>query len=393
MPKKLLASIVSFWVAGQAVGLEVLNDGTNKVSIGGYIALQTKTTEGRTKVNNDSARINFAFEHSLSETMTGFALVEWGYKANNEYSVNANMETKAADLFSNRLGYIGLKHSEYGSVAFGKQTSVYSDISDWTDQCAINGGGAVGVNNGITSDGGFSGTASRSDDAISYRIEFDSLQLGAQYQLRDSNYNEGENKVFVNGGARRNYGYQVAASYTLDMGLSFGATYSETSLEAKIQHAASSKGINANAFAGGIKYMMDDLYLAATCVQFKNYTTIHIGSLSNNGAVENFGLDNKSEGVELFGSYRLSQLLDGGISLQAGWNQLKVKDDNSSAGDTSSNAKIDKTMLGAVYTRGQLRLAFEYILNNSKSFEGIVNNVKTYKKGEDYCNLQARYYF
>ncbi|MDP0588276.1 MAG: porin [Candidatus Endonucleobacter bathymodioli] len=394
MQKKLLPAIALFMLASQAIGLEVMNDGTSKVNIGGYLSLQTKTADGRTKVNNDSARINFAFEHSLNEAMAGFALVEWGYKAKNEYTITNNagvLETKTAELFVNRLAYVGVKHSEYGSAAFGKQKSVYSDISGWTDQCAINGGNAVGLCNGITSDGGFSGTASRSDDAISYRIELGSMKLGAQYQLRDSNYNESLNKTPIDGGARRNYGYQVAASYTFDMGLSLGATYSETSLEAKISTASSPKGINSRAIAGGVKYIMDDLYLAATCVQFQNYTTTHASSPTGN--VDNFGLDKKSEGFELFGRYKLSQLLDGGISLQASWNKLKVDEDNTSSGNTSSDAKIDKIMVGAVYELGPLRFALEYVLNNSKFYEGTVNNVKTYKDGDDYCSLQARYSF
>ncbi len=392
MQKKLLATVVASLVAGQAMALEVVNDGTNKLTIGGRIGIQTETKDGKTGADNDSARINFGFEHKLSETMTGFAKAEWGYKAQNEYTVGTDSKgnpiTKEEDLFSNRLGYVGLKHSQYGSVAAGKQWSVYYDISGWTDAYAIGGGEASGTYNGFTGDGGFSGTG-RADDAFTYRGEFGGLKVGAQYQLRGSNYNEDTaNIADTNGNAKRKYGYQLAASYTLDMGLSAGAAYNEASLEGS-PSTGTAQDIKSKAAVASIKYDMNDIYVAATYGQFRNHTSAHLGN-SAATSNSNMGLDKKSEGIELYGRYKLSQVLDGGISLQAGWNQLKVKD---APNGQSSDAKLDKMMLGAIYEVGPMQFAAEYTWDKSKSFDKVENGKNVYKDADNYFNLQARYYF
>ncbi|WP_263080943.1 porin [Endozoicomonas sp. Mp262] len=387
MQKKLLATVVASLVAGQAMALEVVNDGTNKLTIGGRIGIQTETKDGKTSADNDSARINFGFEHKLSETMTGFAKAEWGYKAHNEYT-SENGETKADDLFSNRLGYVGLKHSQYGAVAAGKQWSVYSDVANWTDEFAIGGGAAMGQYNGFTDDGGFSGTG-RADNAFTYRGEFAGLKVGAQYQLRGESYKKDDSNVADTAdNIKRKHGYQLAASYTLDMGLSFGGTYSETSFERGLANEQSSN-LKSKAAVAAVKYDMNDIYVAATYGQFRNHTSAHLGK---NAATSdgNMGLDQKSEGIELYGRYKLSQVLDGGISLQAGWNQLKVKDDNRG---NSSDAKIDKMMLGAIYEVGPMQFAAEYTWDKSKSFDKVENGKNVYKDADNYFNLQARYYF
>ena len=386
MQKKLLATVVSSLIASQAMAMEVFDDGTKSLNIGGRIGIQTETKDGKSGMDNDSARINFTFEHKLAEQTTGFAVAEWGYKAQNEY-YNDNGETKTEDLFANRLGYLGIKNDQWGSVSAGKQWSVYSDIANWTDQYAIGGGAAMGQYNGFTDDGGFSGTG-RADDAIAYRgTFFNGLNVGAQYQISGSNYDE--EKANVTGGdVKRKGGYQVAVSYDFDMGLSIGGTYNETRFDASPTEG-SKEGLTSKAAVAAIKYDMNDLYLAATYGQFKNHTATHFGRDAANISTssDNMGLDKKSEGVEFYGRYRLSQVLDGGISLQTGWNQLKVKEDSQGQ---SSDAKVDKLMVGAIYEIGPMQFAAEYTWDKSKSYD---SSKDAYKDSDNYFNLQARYYF
>ncbi|MDD7804596.1 MAG: porin [Endozoicomonas sp. (ex Botrylloides leachii)] len=412
MQKRLLATVISSLIASQAMAVEAVNpnnqkidsgtqttvytDHNNTLAIGGRIGIQTETKDKKTSPGNDSSRLNLSFAHKISDQTTGFAVAEWGYTPHNEYK-NVNGKTEAGDTFSNRLGYLGIKNDKWGALSFGKQWSVYYDIAGWTDQYAIGGGQAMGVYNGFTDDGGFSGTG-RADAAIDYRgTFFHGLNVGAQYQLRDTNYDE-SNTSYSSGDVKRTGGYQVALSYDLPMGLSVGATYNETNFDATQLNSTSLNGLKSRATVGGIKFHMNDLYLAGTYGQFENHTAATYGFDSSDisGSVltpfssnvaYNMSLDRKSRGIELYGRYRLSQLLDGGISLETGWNKLDVQKDNM---NNDSDAKLDKAMVGAIYEVGSMQFAAEYIWNNSK-YKDVATDA--YKNGENYFNLQARYYF
>ena len=390
MQKKWLAVVVSSVMASQAMAIEVLDDGTKSLEIGGRIGVQTETKKGKTNPDNDSARINFKFEHQLAEMTTGFAVAEWGYKPKNEY-YSEDGEVKTNDLFSNRLGYLGIKGDLWGAVAVGKQDSVYGDIANWTNEYAIGGGEALGLSNGFTSDGGFSGT-DRADDAVTYRGSFfDGLDVGVQYQMRGESYNKDRLNLPVHGDVKRKHGYQLAVSYAFDMGVSLGVSHNETNFEASPEDSQK-EDLTSKASVAAIKYNKGDVYVAAAYGQFQNHTAVSFGKDTASAPAENMGLDKKSEGIELYGRYRLSQILDGGISLETGWNQLKVKDDNQG---NKSDAKTDKVMVGAIYEIGPMQFAAEYTWDQSKIAEKVSEGSSSthYKNADNYFNLQARYYF
>ena len=185
MHKKILAAAVAFAVATPAMALTVVETDNNKLTIGGRVGYQTHTEDGDTSGKNDSARINFAFESKLTESMTGFGKAEWGYKARNEYDKTSETGTSSANLFNNRLGFVGLKHEDFGTIKLGKEWSPYSQVANWTDVYAIGGGKAMGMYEGYTGDGGVNGTG-RADDALSYNLSTLGLNIGVQYQFQDS---------------------------------------------------------------------------------------------------------------------------------------------------------------------------------------------------------------
>ncbi|MET4695448.1 porin [Endozoicomonas lisbonensis] len=374
MYKKLLAVAVASSVAVPAMALTAYDDGTDKLTIGGRVGVQSKTMDGDTELNNDSARINFGFEHKFSEDLTGFAMAEWGINAIDQYD-----EGSKKDLFSNRLGNIGVAHSTYGKVTAGKQWSVYYDIAGWTDMYAIGGGTSMGIYDGYSTDGGVNGTG-RADDAISYRASVGGLNVGLQYQMRGTSGSDidGTDQLVMDRAWERTGGGQAALSYDFDSGLSVGYTYSQTSFEQRE---------NAHAQSAGIKFDTEQMYLAATYGKFKNHTNATlanrkpIGDEGSTGYVPTGHFDKKSTGIELFGQYNLQSVA--GLSFYAGLNQLKVDEQHDGS---DSDGKLDTKSLGALYRVGPMQLAAEYTVDDSKKHDGTSD-------ADNYMTLQARYYF
>ena len=228
MQKKLLATVVASLVAGQAMALEVYNDDTTSLSIGGRVGIKAEKAEGsNVGMKNDSSRINFKFAHKLGNGWTGHGVAEWGFNAKDEYDVLGNKE----DTFSNRLGFVAVDHDTYGKITAGKSWSVMHDVNGWTDVYAIGGGKAMGLYNGRVN-GDFDGSA-RADDVLQYRNSFGGLNVGVQYQLenssnvrllekKDGRNPDGTDKILVSSARfKRKNGAGVSLSYDLPMGLSW----------------------------------------------------------------------------------------------------------------------------------------------------------------------------
>lgn len=364
MQKKLLATVVASLVSSQAMAVEVYNDDTSSLSIGGRIGFNTEKSNGSdTAGKNDSARINFKFAHKFDNGWTGHGVAEWGFNADDEY-VNGEKQ----DTFNNRLGYVALSNDSVGSITAGKNWSVTYDVSGWTDSYAIGGGSAMGIYDGRAG-GDFDGTA-RADDALQYRGSFHGLNVGVQYQL--SGNNNLDNGVNNNGKIERKDGYGIALSYDLPMGLSVGAAYSETRYDdfSGATYEGQDKSKSATA---GVKFENEMLYAAAMYGQFRNKTSVDTTVTD---------LDRKSTGIEVYGRLQLPQVVDG-FALEAGYNQL---DANKQQNDTDSDAQLQEYMLGAVYTTGPMQFAFEWANSNTKNHAGDKDKNDTY-------TLQARYYF
>ncbi len=365
MQKKLLAAAILAAVAGQAAATEVYSDDTTSVSIGGYLSMKTVTTDSDTTLENDSSRINFGFAHKLNEDITAIAKSEWAFDDE--------------DDFTARLNYVGVNTS-HGDVVLGKQWSVYSDVAGWTDVWAMNGGDVEGMYAGRSGDGGEHGTG-RADDAIAYRNSFGGLNVGAQFQFRDTG-ESGNGRDFT-----RKNGYQAAASYDFDFGLSVGAAYNETDFGNVGSHDG--KGRKAKATIGAIKYTRDALYVAATYGEYKNH--VNVDSYIGGGTPDVAGLEfnEKVEGQALYVSYKLTD----SVKLESAFQQMESK-------DKGDKAELKNTMVGAVYTVGPMQFAAQYIwddstFDNGKSKKDVLQDDETYKtkRIDDKVMLQARYYF
>jgi predicted porin len=163
-----------------------------------------------------------------------FAATEWGVnlmRGGQEFNAGANTNTgfpelddaQAGQVFSARLGYVGVDFGRFGRLAVGKQWGVNTDVAFYTtERFNVFGSEATGTYTADT-DGGVTGTG-RADQVITYRnTVFDVLSLGGQLQFRTADngravdgYGASVQLVLpaVRGGAaytRANYGDDVRA--------------------------------------------------------------------------------------------------------------------------------------------------------------------------------------
>ncbi len=351
MQKKLLAAVVASMVAGQAMAVTLVDDGTNKATIGGYLDLRY-TDKGDEKGHiGDSSRINFAFENKMTEATTVFAKAEWGFDT-------ADTEEK---FMWQRLAYVGAKNDQLGSVAYGQQWSTYGTVAGWTDSFAAAGGDASGF---YGTDGDILGTA-RAEDALQYNHSFMGLNVSAQYQVGEKNV-----RTFTEGADTfkdtRDGSYAIAASYDLPMGLSIGAAYNE----AKVDSTKSNADYKAKSAIVGAKFEADKVYAAVTYAKLKNREVLgtYVSDTETDYA-------DKAEGIEVYASYQLNEM----FKVEGGYNQLK-NDSN-----VESKAKIKHFPMAVVYTQGPVQLSGTYQFEKSTDTKG--NDV------DDKVVLQARYYF
>jgi predicted porin len=147
------------------------------------------------EVQDDASRIGINFS-SLGKIKV-FAQLEWGVnivQSNVQFNAGATTEGGFGTLTSTtgpvlgpRLGLVGVDLGPWGKVSFGKQNSVYYDItSDTTDRFNVFGGQASATYVGGT-DGGETGTG-RADQVVQYRnTVFKILDIGMQGQFRGAN--------------------------------------------------------------------------------------------------------------------------------------------------------------------------------------------------------------
>ena len=359
MQKKLLVAAVSSLIAGQAMAATVYDDGTNKFEVGGHIGIRVQNQgtadTSDTTTTGDSSRFNLVASSKLNESTTAFATGEWGFDVTNTDS----------DTFSNRLGFVGAKNDQLGSLSIGKQWSTYSTVAAWTDMFATVGGEASGL---YGEDDAAVGTG-RADDALQYNLSMHGLNVSAQYQFADS-----KETTFVTDRQRKN-AYALAVSYDLPMGLSFGVAHNEADFEKTTPELEKAK-----ATLVGIKYAQGPIYAAATYSLMKNHATLDADMGYADVRFE------KAIGTELYVSYELNE----NFKLETGYNELK--NDEDSAGADVTNNHLKYFPVGVVYTAGPMQLSATYQYEKGTK-NVVVNTVDTKKDVDDKFVVQARYYF
>ena len=354
MQKKVLAALVASVMAGQAMAITVVDDGTNTFNIGGHVG--ARYDSDAKEVKGDSSRINFGFEHKLNEVTTAFAKVEWGFDVT---------DTDDSDgVLKNRLGYVGVVNEQLGTVIFGKAWSSYGKVAGWTDMFATAPAGATA--SGYYGDDGHALGTARADDVLQYNYSKMGLNLSLQTQLgeRDSSWKTGPEGAKVDQSFKRDSSYGISASYDLPMGLSFGAGYNQADLSEVKVDSLDESNHKANSTVVGIKFEAEKIYAAFT-----------YSDLENRYVDDVFFAE--ATGMELYASYQLNEM----IKVEGGYVQLDGED----ADGKDITTEIKAMPVGVVYTQGPVQLSATYQYEKGKNAAGEDN--------EDTAILQARYYF
>ena len=179
------------------VNPEIASDNKYVGEFAPYGSLRTiiGTSPSGAEVQDDASRIGIKFS-SLGPIKV-FAQLEWGVnivQSNVQFNAGATTEGGFGTLNSTispvlgpRLGLVGVDLGRWGNLSFGKQNSVYYDItSDTTDRFNVFGGQASATYVGGT-DGGETGTG-RADQVVQYRnTVLKIIDIGLQGQFRGAN--------------------------------------------------------------------------------------------------------------------------------------------------------------------------------------------------------------
>ncbi|CAG20537.1 porin [Photobacterium profundum] len=360
MNKKIIALAVAAAVVSTATSVSaatVYQDGASKVTIGGRLAVRAEYTESvndqdsTTKLENNSSRINFGFEHEMVPGWIAGAKAEWGYDA---------LASGSQD-FSNRLGNVYFLNEQVGTITLGKQWSTYYDITAWTDVFWIYGGEASGTYDGrAETDGhGDSGTG-RANEALSYRQSINGLNIGVQYQFEGDDIKTGASTT------HREYGLQSALSYDFDFGISLGGAYSLTKYEGQADDKT---------WSLGALYQSDMLYVAGQYGQYENHTSVNgnLKNVTNKAGVS--GVAENATGYEFIAAYLVS---GGEYQVYGGYNGLE---------DDDTKAEYSYGLIGAAWTPGSMIFSAEYKLGVTDK-DNLGND-----SGADQFAVLARYNF
>ena len=172
-----------------ANAIEIYNDQTNSVTVGGFIDARIINTQGETEVVNGASRINFDFKRQLKNGWQAFALLEWGVNpvGSSDIVYSNRFESIQDEFLYNRLGYVGLKHDDYGQVTLGKQWGAWYDVVYNTNYSLVWDGNAAGVYTYNKDDGAVNGTG-RGDKVLQYRNTWGDFHLALQAQLKSDEF-------------------------------------------------------------------------------------------------------------------------------------------------------------------------------------------------------------
>ncbi|WP_163930818.1 porin [Paraferrimonas sp. SM1919] len=187
--KSLLTTAVLSALALPVSAVNLYKDQTNQFDIGGWLDARIVNFDGESQVVNGASRINFAAVRQMGKGWQSFAKFEWGVNpvgsSSLVYSSESRWLVKSNNFLSNRLGFAGIKHNDYGELSIGKQWSVWYDVVGGTNIIHVWDGSSAGTYT-FKSDGGLNGSG-RADNAVIYRLpSFYDFSLSFQTQLKSN---------------------------------------------------------------------------------------------------------------------------------------------------------------------------------------------------------------
>jgi predicted porin len=324
----------------------------DKLSAYGKLSVMTHVEDNDASIEDSGSRVGLKAHRVLVSGVKVSARGEWSFNAVNNTSTlsigdNQNfLSSDANKTFSRRLGYLSFDLKSFGVFRVGKQWSVYSDVSHFTDNFNLYGGSSGGTYN-LRTDGGQSGTG-RVSQAVTYRNSFWGIQYGLQAKLiKNRKLTVDETDVSIV--AKDAYGFSAKRTFFKDM-FEFGIAYNQIDLKGEKDAITGYDGGNSWSSVVGLKLKINDLLLAYIYNRSKNHeiddqTTIFDGN-----------------GQELLVSYSISKKL----ILKTGMNYL-----SSFESDLKNDYKKEHYIIGLSYNSiKEFKLFIEGRLNESLNAAG-----------------------
>lgn len=297
MKKSTLALMVmSIVTCTSAQAADIYNKNGNKLNLYGKVkAMHYMSDDAGNDGDKTYVRLGFKGETQVNDQLTGYG--QW------EYEIAGN-QPESATTQKTRLAFAGLKLKQFGSLDYGRNLGALYDVEAWTDMFPEFGGdSSAKTDNFMTK---------RTSGVATYRnTDFfgvvDGLDLTLQYQGKnDREYSTANGDGF-------------GTSLTYDFGgsdFAISGAYT-TSDRTDLQEAkALGRGEKADAWAAGVKYDANNLYLAMMYSETRNMTPIKGGTAAFQGFA------NKTQNFEAVAQYQF----DFGLRPSVGYVMQKGKD-------------------------------------------------------------------
>lgn len=319
MKKKALATLIlALTTATAAQSAEIYNKDGNKLNLYGKIKAQHYFSDDTGNDGDKSyVRLGLKGETQISDSLVGYGQWEYNLQANNSEGSDASNGTKT------RLGFAGLKFGDYGSIDYGRNLGVLYTVEAWTDMFPEFGGdGTARTDNFMTQRA--TGVATYHNNNLFGMVK--SLDLTLQYQGKNESSSREINR-------QNGDGYGASLVYKLeDTGVSISGAYTHSDRTDAQQTATYGHGDSAEAWATGLKYKDNAVYLAAIYSETRNMTPLK--GINYGTSV---GAANKAQNIEMVGQYTFAN----GLTPSLGYVQTKGKDIENGIGDTDLVKYID----------------------------------------------------
>lgn len=269
--------------AANAQAVEIYHQDANKLDFYGKAAARYDFSKNAGDRGDGSyARLGFTGETKLAEGLIGYGRWENNFPLNNSEGSDAQ---KGVTI---RLGYAGIKSTEFGSLDYGRNFALIYDALGFTDVLPLYGGDSIGTD---TITGRISG-------AMTYRnTDFFGLMKGLNFGLQIQNKNDRKDILRANG-----VGWAVSSSYTSTLGLGLVGAYQEHNRTHAQQagYYGQGRGSKARIWALGIKYDSPPFYLATIYFRGNNAAAIS----HNVDGESRIGFANRTQGIEAVAQYQ-----------------------------------------------------------------------------------------
>ena len=328
---------------------------SDNLVVKGRVAYQFDNHQNGTD-NNDhgdgGTRTAVTYTHKFNDDLSVVGSTEWGYDPffRNGPDKRDQSPTNGKLAYQKRQQFAGVAYKGIGTLTYGKQSAVYSMITDATDQYWIFGTAA----NGKMSEKHLEG-ADRPDRSLKYKNTFGGFTVGAMYGAND--HNDADTLT------RRHFG-QAAVTWQFTPTASVGAAYNRAAM------SQGGQDFDVYQFAASATWNPGDWNFGVLAGQYDN----QVASIKH------------SRGYETFTQYTFKDLVDfGKVSLYGGINRLEDRD--SSARNSSYIVGTALKTNKGFGSSDNFVVAVEHVFNDSKNTSG----QDPYGTDHDYTSLLLRY--